>query len=339
MIDKTSTAISEFAEDQVQADLGLLADRMPEAEVALRLAEFILSLPGSGAMASVAIDGASIKVGEAIVFDIGQFMAGTGWEQVKEPQVGRNAWIGTYRRGDKTIRVHSRPGEGDVVATVGGRRIVAECKKGPLARRPGSPDYPLLTAALGQALLFDVSADDIVIAAVPDTPVFRRLAEAWRKRPLVRRAGIRIVPTRSRRPPRTRAKRLAKRPALRRQLIATSFGGLRRDIDEPPVPVAPARAFPRRGSATDGAARVVGDDVAALPHADLEQFRALAGVGLLHDGHLLHDRLDQRKSRVATRMARACSRSGTSAAGASTVSFGPSRRRSRVPIFVSSPRP
>ncbi len=44
---------------------------MPEAEVALRLAEFILSLPGSGAMASVAIDGASIKVGDAVIFDIG----------------------------------------------------------------------------------------------------------------------------------------------------------------------------------------------------------------------------------------------------------------------------
>jgi hypothetical protein len=89
--------------------------------------------------------------------------------------------------------VHSRPGEGDVITTINGRRIIPECQKGPLARRPGSPEYPLLTTALGQALLFDVSADDVVIAAVPDTPVFRGLAEAWRKRPLVRRAGIRIV--------------------------------------------------------------------------------------------------------------------------------------------------
>ncbi|EIM31141.1 hypothetical protein [Microvirga lotononidis] len=174
-------------------DLGLPTDRMPEAEVALRLAEFILSLPGSGAMASVAIDGASIKVGDAVIFDIGRFMAGTGWEPIKEPQVCRNAWTGAYRRGDKTIRVHSRPGEGDVVTTVDGCRIVAECKKGPLIRKPGSPEYPLLTAALGQALLFEVSADDVVVAAVPDTPVFRRLAEVWRIRPLVRRVGIRIA--------------------------------------------------------------------------------------------------------------------------------------------------
>jgi hypothetical protein len=183
----------EIMRDQVLLDFGLSTERMPEAEVALRLAQFILSLRGSGALASVAIDGASIKVGDAVIFDIGCFMAATGWEQIKEPQVGRNTWTGAYRRGDKTIRVHSRPGEGDVVATVDGRRIVAECKKGPLVRKPGSPEYPLLTTALGQALLFEVSADDIVVAAVPDTPVFRKLAETWRSRPLVRRAGIRIA--------------------------------------------------------------------------------------------------------------------------------------------------
>jgi hypothetical protein len=177
----------------VSPSFGLQPDHMSEVEVALRLAEFILSLPNSGAMASVAIDEASIKVGDAVIFDIGRFMAATGWEQIKEPRVGYNAWTGAYQRGDKTIRVHSRPSEGDVVATVNGRRIVAECKKGPLVRKPGSPEYPLLTTALGQALLFDVSGNDIVVAAVPDTPVSRKLAETWQSRPLVRRAGIRIA--------------------------------------------------------------------------------------------------------------------------------------------------
>lgn len=179
--------------DKDSREPGLQADRMSEAEVALRLAAFILSLHHSGAMASVTIDGASINVGDAIVFDIGRFMAGIGWEQIKEPQFGRNVRTGAYRRNDKTIRVHSRPGEGDVVATIDGRRVVARCKKGTLAKKPGSPEYALLTAALGQALLFDVSADDIVVTAVPDTPVFRKLAEIWRGRPLVRRAGIRIA--------------------------------------------------------------------------------------------------------------------------------------------------
>jgi hypothetical protein len=64
--------------NQVLLGLSLPVDRMPEAEVTLRLAEFILSLPGSGAMATVAIDGAGIRVGRTIIFDIGRFMASTG---------------------------------------------------------------------------------------------------------------------------------------------------------------------------------------------------------------------------------------------------------------------
>jgi len=134
---ESSRTGSEIVRNQVLLDLGLPVDRMPEAEVALRLAEFILSLPASGAMASVAIDGASIKVGDGVIFDIGRFMATTGWQPVKEAQAGRNAWTGAYRRGDKTIRVHSRPGEGDVVATIDGHRIIAKCRKG---RWPGSRD-------------------------------------------------------------------------------------------------------------------------------------------------------------------------------------------------------
>lgn len=192
MIDKPTTVTSQVREDQTQPGLGLPNQRMLEAEVALRLAEFILSLSGSGAMASVAIDGTSIRVGEALVFDIGRFMADTGWVPVKEAQVGRSAWTGAYRRGDKTIRVHSRPSEGNVVAQVNGRRIVAVCKKEPLIRKPGRPEH-LLTTALGEVLLIDVAADDIAVAAVPDTPFFRKLAEAWRKRPLIRRARIQLA--------------------------------------------------------------------------------------------------------------------------------------------------
>src|SRR5215213_3360328 len=73
---------------------------------------------------------------------------------------------------------------------------------------------------------------------------------------------------------------------LRRQCVTPDYDGLRRDVDEPPVPVAPARSLRRRGSAADGATRIVGDDVAALPRSNLEQFRPLSGIWLLHDGHL-----------------------------------------------------
>ena len=66
-------------------------------------------------------------------------------------------------------------------------------QKGPLDRKPGRPEHSLLTTALSEVLLFDIAGDDIVVAAVPDTPDFRMLAETWRRRPLVRRAGIRIA--------------------------------------------------------------------------------------------------------------------------------------------------
>jgi hypothetical protein len=41
-------------------------------------------------MASVGVDGVSIKVGYSIIFDIGHFMAGTESADIKEPHVGRN---------------------------------------------------------------------------------------------------------------------------------------------------------------------------------------------------------------------------------------------------------
>jgi hypothetical protein len=180
-------------ERTTQADGSLPADRMSEAEVALRLADHLLSLPGSGSMASVAINGASVRVGDSITFDIGRFLARTGWDRTKARPVGRTAWTGAYSRGEKTIRVHSRPGEGDVIAHVNGRRIVAKCKKGPLIRKAGSPEYPLLIMALGQTLLFDVAGDDIVVAAVPNTAIFRTIADQWRSRPLIRKLGIQIA--------------------------------------------------------------------------------------------------------------------------------------------------
>ncbi|WP_074471675.1 hypothetical protein [Bosea sp. BIWAKO-01] len=168
------------------------ADRMPEAEVALRLAEYLSERPGFGGHVEVAIDGASVRVADAEVFDIVGYLAGAGW--VRDAEVmGKNAWATLYRRGNATLRVHSRSGQGDVEAMMDGRRIIAECKKGPLIKKPGSPEYPLLTAAIGQALLFDADETDLLVAAVPDTPSFRRISEAWRNRPRLRASGIEIA--------------------------------------------------------------------------------------------------------------------------------------------------
>jgi hypothetical protein len=169
----------------------LSADRMSEAEVAVRLAQHLVEHPRAVGQAEVAIDGAGVSVAGNTIFALADFLASLGWEQVE--QSGKNLWGGTYRRGHLSLNIHSRSGVGDVVAAVGGQRFVAECKKGPLVQKAGSPEYPLLTTALGQALLLKANPGDVPIAAVPDTPRFRRIAEAWRDREGVIRSGILIA--------------------------------------------------------------------------------------------------------------------------------------------------
>ena len=170
----------------------LPAKRMPEAEVSLRLAYYLLSLPGSNGKAKVAIDGAQVRVNGSDIFPITEFLSTTGWEQID--QEGKNPWQGTYTRSSCQLIVHARSGVGDVVAKIGDRRVRAECKQGPLVRRPGSPEFPLLREALGQVLTAEsVDPKDVMTVAVPLSEQFTKLAERWRPRPLVRASGIQIA--------------------------------------------------------------------------------------------------------------------------------------------------
>jgi len=165
---------------------------MPEAEVSLRLAFYLLALPGSQGVAEVAIDGAQIRVHGSEVFPIATFLADAGWKQVR--QVGKNDWQGWYERKGQRLRIHATSGVGDVVAVVGDKQIRAECKGEPLVKKPGSREYPILRGALGQVVTVEeVEANDLLVVAVPDTARFRRLANKWGKAPLVARSGIQIV--------------------------------------------------------------------------------------------------------------------------------------------------
>ena len=93
------------------------------------------------------------------------------------------------------IRVHSRPGRGDVVARLrSGHTLRVECKKGPLAHTASSPEYPRMREALGQLLTIEeVGETDILAVAVPHSPKFDELAARWRVSPLVKRLGLRIL--------------------------------------------------------------------------------------------------------------------------------------------------
>jgi len=144
---------------------------MPEAEVTLRLAFYLLALPDSQDVAEVAIDGAQVRVHRAEVFPIAAFLLDMGWKQVR--QMGKNDWQGWYERGGQRLKIQARPGMGDVVVTVGAKRVRAECKGGPLVKKPGSREYPILRGALGQVITVEqVDANDIPIVAVPHSPGF-----------------------------------------------------------------------------------------------------------------------------------------------------------------------
>ena len=166
--------------------------RMTEGEVAIRLAEYLLTLPGAADTVTIAIDGAVVEtVTHGRLFEIEQFLATNGWRAVR--QQGKRLWHGAYSRSDKHLHISSTSGIGDVVIQIGNRRVVAECKGGPLVKKRGSQEHRILKEALGQALLWREGADDILLIAVPDTPWFEPLATNWGSRPLVRKVGIQIA--------------------------------------------------------------------------------------------------------------------------------------------------
>lgn len=167
-------------------------DRMPEAEVALRLAFHLLGKPDSDGTARVAIDGAMVRTGYNEHFPIEAFLEHEGWR--RNVQEGKNRWQGSYEKEGRHLIIHARSGMGDVVARVGSERIRAECKGGPLVKKSGSREYPKLREALGQLLTVErVEGDDVMVAAIPCAEKFRRLALEWQPRPLVAQSAFRIV--------------------------------------------------------------------------------------------------------------------------------------------------
>lgn len=170
-----------------------MPERMPEAEVSLRLAFWLIETKRVTSDVRVAIDGAQVAIGEVIHFPIIDFMKLSGWKSSK--QTGR--WQGNYCCGTSEIgiEIHSQPGVGDVVAELkNGNILRVESKKGPLTLVSGSPEYPLLRSALGHLLTLDeVNQNDVIAVAVPKSARFPQLAERWRNAPLIKRCGIQIL--------------------------------------------------------------------------------------------------------------------------------------------------
>jgi hypothetical protein len=155
-----SLVVPEIGDGKIAylSELGI--SRMPEAEVSLRLAFWLLERGYADSRVDVAIDGAQVRVGDTVHFDLPRFLLELDCRKLSTI----DAWQCEYAlaSGSGTVYVHSNPACGDVVARLRtGHTLRVECKKGPLTRSPSSQEYPLIREALRQLLRFKRSGRTI----------------------------------------------------------------------------------------------------------------------------------------------------------------------------------
>jgi hypothetical protein len=150
-------------------------DRMPEAEVALKVAAWLVKRHAVKTC-DVKIDGAHVLIAENEIFPIRQFLQRQRWEPFKEEH---ERWQGTYTCDDRELKISSKSGF-DVVAGIGSRTIRVECKGGPLVPKKGKSERVILQSAIGQALTAtDCENGDIIAVAVPDSKRFRKVRDEF----------------------------------------------------------------------------------------------------------------------------------------------------------------
>ena len=165
-------------------------DRMPEAEVALRFAIWLLSSPDAAPSAEGGTDGSAARL-----FPMRAFLGEEGWRCSESGgRDGTSPYQGIYTQGARTLRVHARPGVGDVIASVGGRQIFAECKGGQLQRSiEGKERANLVRSGRGTARVRAAAGLRRRGRAVPDAGGFRRLAGSILEDTIAAEAGVRTA--------------------------------------------------------------------------------------------------------------------------------------------------
>lgn len=181
------------ANSEMDANGSAGRETMPEAEVSLLLALHLIGEGFAKADVTVALDGAQVRIGDQHHFDVLGFMSRHGWHRVLPAE----RWQGRYESDGMAhaIEVHSSPGLGDITTLLAGKRkLIVEAKKGSLIPSKSSAEYKLMREALGQLLtLEEVPANAVLAVAVPHGVRFVKLAERWRRAPLIERLGLLIV--------------------------------------------------------------------------------------------------------------------------------------------------
>lgn len=164
--------------------------RMPEAEVSLRLAMYLLDSGKAADDVYVAIDGAQIKTSNKVHFPIHEFLSFYKFRKIS----GDDRWHGTYEYGGSgnKITIHSSPGLGDVTTVLfTGKKLIVESKKGDLEKSKSSSEYKLIREALGQLITIESDIEDSVLAvSVPYSKKTEELAIRWSKAPFISKNNI-----------------------------------------------------------------------------------------------------------------------------------------------------
>lgn len=171
----------------------MIKEKMNEAEVSLYIALYYIKNKLTIEDVYVAIDGAHVKTGEDIHFDIKGFLRDSGLIKTDHDL---ERWQGTYKISDDLpgIIIHSKPGIGDVnIKTRDGKTIYVESKKGDLTRKRGQ-EYPLMREAIGQLMTGIELNDSIVpVVAVPYTEKSYTLATKWSEYAQMKLIGIQFI--------------------------------------------------------------------------------------------------------------------------------------------------
>lgn len=165
---------------------------MTEAEVSLRMALYYIQNDLTCENVKVALDGAHIKTGDIVHFEIEKFMKNVQCEKI----IGENTkWQGIYSVNgyEQKIELSSTPGIGDVVVRLkDGKRIYIESKKG--KSNKSSQEYSLMREAIGQLMTgVPLTEDMIPMVAVPYTAKSYELANRWIQLSQIKRIGIQFA--------------------------------------------------------------------------------------------------------------------------------------------------
>lgn len=165
---------------------------MTEPEVSIRMALYYIQNNLTDKNVKVSIDGAHIKTGNAIHFQIENFLKTVGCEK----EDGENGkWQGIYglEGYEQKIELSSTPGVGDVVVELkGGKQVYIESKKG--KNKKSSQEYSLMREAIGQLMTgIQLTNTIIPMVAVPYSMKSEELANRWILLTQMKKIGIQFA--------------------------------------------------------------------------------------------------------------------------------------------------